>query len=823
MSTEYEIRFRNVDNELFYGLFKKMAADAVDEQSLNVVIPVEAPSAHRRDDAKHSNIVIRKIFGQTGTTTDTYTKTQLSYNVYSYRPAFAVSVSTEIPFKGNTPSLINASYRFKYRKSIYLDANGKPQRPAGAVWRLDFTKVLMTDGTAVKQTKEIFVNEKFDYFTPQNTFEIEIEYVAPTGTPSHDIVFKLPGFDNPSVLIHKVSAYTKSGSPTIKGVTNQAVTLTRINYYSEVWPATGYIITPKADGDHALCVIDKTECSVFTDDHIERYPNLNHITDCIFEGELIGPTTDNVRSASTAPTFYIFDVIMVDALDVTDKPYVERVQMLQRAQKILTDDFKVQCALKPIEILHEDDIESKVNKILGADFPTDGIIFYSPNDPYLKTKIYKWKPVDKNGIDFLVRKCPESMRAMYKIMPGKKVYLLFCGISSQLYNRIGLRYLREYSSMFGDDMSSKQYFPIQFSPASNPLAYVWHVEDGIPHSGADNDGAGIPDNSIVELVWAGGWKMLRMRPDRAADAKTGKYFGNDFRVAEDIWGNANNPLTIHGLSHAPSAYFRKKRTEIYKPINLYHGYLTELLIDGYFKNSKVLLDLGGGQGAHLWKIRDVRRHIENAILVDNDRDALMEAVSRNYTIMKQVASKTRLYTVEYDLTTAPAPLISTIKELGMPSGVICTFAIHYLTGSLQSIKYLCEIVKTLLQPGGYFMFTCMDGASVHAVLSKYKTGETFNLIENDAIKFSIKKRYSTNAGLDDFGQAVGVLLPFSDQEYYEEYLVNIKAVVNEFVHNDMVLVEIGNFADKVMKAPLKLSPADITYTSLSRYVVLRKA
>ena len=47
------------------------------------------------------------------------------------------------------------------------------------------------------------------------------------------------------------------------------------------------------------------------------------------------------------------------------------------------------------------------------------------------------------------------------------------------------------------------------------------------------------------------------------------------------------------------------------------------------------------------------------------------------------------------------------------------------------------------------------------------------------IKYSIKKQYKINV-LEPIGQKIDVLLPFSNNDYYSEYLVNIEYIASEF-------------------------------------------
>ena len=58
----------------------------------------------------------------------------------------------------------------------------------------------------------------------------------------------------------------------------------------------------------------------------------------------------------------------------------------------------------------------------------------------------------------------------------------------------------------------------------------------------------------------------------------------------------------------------------------------------------------------------------------------------------------------------------------------------------------------------------------------------WDLYENDYLKYSIKKLYTTNKFMNT-GQKIDVLLPFSKQTYYTEYLMNLEYITNVFNDN----------------------------------------
>ena len=88
----------------------------------------------------------------------------------------------------------------------------------------------------------------------------------------------------------------------------------------------------------------------------------------------------------------------------------------------------------------------------------------------------------------------------------------------------------------------------------------------------------------------------------------------------------------------------------------------------------------------------------------------------------------------------------------------------------------------------------------------------------------IVKKYHLNE-LTDFGQKIGVLLPFSNGQYYEEYLVNTKTTIREFKDNGFQLLENTSISSKLQEFNLsnsaRLTEQDIQWISLYGELVFR--
>jgi hypothetical protein len=154
--------------------------------------------------------------------------------------------------------------------------------------------------------------------------------------------------------------------------------------------------------------------------------------------------------------------------------------------------------------------------------------------------------------------------------------------------------------------------------------------------------------------------------------------------------------------------------------------------------------------------------------------------------------------------------------------IVMNLALHYFAGSTSGLANIAALCAKLVRVGGTVNLTMMFGDRVHALLKSLPVGGAWSL--GSPPKYSIKRLYESK-DLELAGQKIGVLLPFSNGEYYEEYLVNTKTVAHEF--------ELQKF-QMVVYAPMQkylqnytprgdpLTDIDITYVSLYGELVFKK-
>jgi len=121
----------------------------------------------------------------------------------------------------------------------------------------------------------------------------------------------------------------------------------------------------------------------------------------------------------------------------------------------------------------------------------------------------------------------------------------------------------------------------------------------------------------------------------------------------------------------------------------------------------------------------------------------------------------------------------------------------------------------------------MSGERVFDKLANYKNNETWELKENNVVKYAIRKKYS-GTKLSDSGQIISVKLPFA-QEFYDEPLANVAMIIEnaesmgfELVANVPFETRMKDFERANKRVYQNLTAADIEYSKLHQYVVLKK-
>jgi SAM-dependent methyltransferase len=240
-----------------------------------------------------------------------------------------------------------------------------------------------------------------------------------------------------------------------------------------------------------------------------------------------------------------------------------------------------------------------------------------------------------------------------------------------------------------------------------------------------------------------------------------------------------------------------------------------------------IIDLASGKGQDLGRINNLG--FKNGLFIDNDKNALLELINRKYSLRTQNSKNMKIFTQEINLTTNYKEIIKRIEKFNINKEsidvIICNFAIHYIIENDENLLNLIQLLNFYLKPNGRFIFTCFNGKKVFKLLENTQQWDLYDN-NSDYLKYSIKKLY-TSKNLNNTGQKIDVLLPFSKQKYYTEYLINIDHVNNVFNDNNFTTeisesftCLLNNF--KTNKVYNSLSNQDKEFIDLYQFTILKK-
>ena len=329
-------------------------------------------------------------------------------------------------------------------------------------------------------------------------------------------------------------------------------------------------------------------------------------------------------------------------------------------------------------------------KIKGQlfDYHTDGLIF---TPAYLgvtseKTWWYsfKWKPVEQNTIDFLVRTkktTTGSDDVKYISSAGVdlssvvqvnkyKTLILHVGFDRKRHGTPYDDMIHGRISEEGNEFSS-EYAPTQFFP-SDPYdqnAGICNVSLREAGNGqmlmmTENGEESFEDETIVEFRYDNDrdhqwrWVPIRVRYDKTAGLRSGaKNFGNSYDTANNVWNTLYNPISEEMIStgnNVPNnlvddddVYYNKVTGEIKTQAlrDFHNKYVKSRLIACVSQPGNTLIDLAVGKAGDLHKWTNAR--LKFVFGVDISRDNIINkdnGACRRYINYRKESRKNNLKT-----------------------------------------------------------------------------------------------------------------------------------------------------------------------------------
>lgn len=687
----------------------------------------------------------------------------------------------------NKPDVV----RFKTRYSVVLDVKG------GSV-SLDITLVRNSNMRDLAATKSLFYKKGLKFsdapYSVANTIELELEFIS----GKDPISAMLEAYKSVSNHISEIdvdyATYISKvakmlgmhgSNLTIKQVASKVVGLTKNMLPIETHK---YYITDKADGERALFLISDEKAILLS--------STTTVKDAVDKGNYLAD------AELVGDKLYIFDVLIYENSAVYKQPLSERLTFIPKMVALCGKYFKVE--IKPMYEIPQGQEREVLSTFMKKKRPyrTDGYIL-TPIDGYFsRTRQLKIKFSRDLSIDFLAKSIPERQRGLSPYKEMKDPYVLFCGINIQRFNNYGLRKIQFYNDILPSN--HKEYFPIQFVASINTTSYLW--DSGSKKSG-EYDGKIVELSCVQNKDLKCEWNLLRIREDRQSDVQSGKYFGNDFDVAERTFMSMRNPVSLADLYEGDNRYFQRTNVDAYRAIRNFNSMVkTQLMRETSGPKGSNAIDLGSGNGQDMFRYPSVG--VKKVLFVDNDTTALEELVKRKGSLKARLDIGVVQANIRDHKATAKA--IVEANHVVKTKQLVCNMAVHYLTRSMDEYRGFAWLCNELLDKGGKLLLTFLDANSVD------KKGD-YEYEENNRIKYKIKRNYKTLG----VGSEISLVLPFTNGELYTETLVNISVLEKELAKYRIKRVHSALFTEYENNSN-KLHGADREFVGLYRAMIFAK-
>lgn len=478
----------------------------------------------------------------------------------------------------------------------------------------------------------------------------------------------------------------------------------------------------------------------------------------------------------------------------------------------------------------------------------DGLIFQPLEQSYAVSKKdnklldYKWKPVEKNSIDFYIE---------FEKDQNGKILTIYDN------SRDDLGYIRNkpyrICKLYVGQQNKGVEVPILFKEEQELyLAYMYLVDGEV----RDIEGNIITDKTVIEAYYNNDseiidkfrWVCIRTRYDKTESvARYGRKYGNYSTVADKVWRSITNPVLMSDfedlakgnnpekntyaynkkmeslrqrISHEliisttkESAYFQQ-RTNLAKPMRQFINWIKDEMIWTFchpmYQDNRQLsvLDFGCGKGQDIMKWFFARTLFY--VGLDLDREGLVNPVDgawSRYNQLKKRPNFPKMTFLQADCS-AELDVDSQKNALNMQhleneemykkffskdqtkrtqfDRINCQLAIHYMLKNEDTWSNFKKNINGYLRNGGYFLALTFDGRKVMELLGDQEKYTQYYTDENGKSKmlFEIVKKYEepkSKSTIMGVGNPIDVYIAWFSLEgrYLTEYLVDSQYIVND--------------------------------------------
>ncbi|AYV78765.1 MAG: mRNA capping enzyme [Edafosvirus sp.] len=498
------------------------------------------------------------------------------------------------------------------------------------------------------------------------------------------------------------------------------------------------------------------------------------------------------------------------------------------------------------------------DKEINCPYHLDGLIYHPLNQEYTTSvresrfSEYKWKPPEKNSIDFFIQ--------FERNRDTGKIFSVYDNSMEEYIENKPYRICHLYVGQ----RSKQGEQPVLFQKDTrNYLSYLFLKNGEV----RDLQGNILQDRTVVEFYYNNDmevddkfrWVPIRTRYDKTESVmRYRRKYGNYIDTANKIWRSIINPIIMKDMeilsndqtyqkqmeilrgkigheliitASKENVYFQI-RTNLAKPMRNFHNWLKSIIIYTHchpmYQNNKQLsvLDIGVGRGADIMKFYYSKADF--FVGIDIDKEGLVSAVdgalSRYNQLRKTHPNFPKMYFIQADAG-ALLNYEDQVRALGsmtkdnqlliekyfpvdknkkvMFDRINCEFAIHYFLANQTVWDNFCENISNHLKPGGYIMITVFDAQRItDALKDKGKFTSYYNNTKGEKKTFfEIIKKYEDVKPNEviGLGQAIDLHNSLISREdvYITEYLVDKRFLEAEFDKKcDMELIDTDLFENQ---------------------------
>ena len=462
----------------------------------------------------------------------------------------------------------------------------------------------------------------------------------------------------------------------------------------------------------------------------------------ILDGEYVY-TQNRHRYKDYTYYYVIFDVLMAKGQDIRNNTHTYRINTINDIIVSINETFKAASSSKILKI--------DIKQFSNFETPRNLWEIYTYLEQYKPELSYK-----EDGYIIMSNNMPYNSQHD-KLKPNERVLTKYedvCKWKPEHLLTIDFEIVR------GD--SNNYYYLFNYSVEARIQTKIrW--EKGEYTTDVPVEFRNLPEGTILEHKYDKVWIPIRIRND--------KKYPNGRLEALSIWNRIVDPIPLN--------LFLGKGIYLYRK---YHNREKKILLEKYSGN---LLDIGSGKGGDIFHWDKYTK----VIAIEPNIDNVMEMFDRLNGKASIVTTESNLDTVLslhpdnykvliYNGQAEDTEIITKIVEKyvgGKVNVVSALFSLSFFW-TKPKLKALSNTIKNNLKPDGHFLYTVLDGNSVHNLFNYSKDPQILSR-ENFAIKYKGSNELDNEIDIWIRSATVGTQIG-QERIFQTEYLVNIDDLLN---------------------------------------------